>query len=252
MVTNADEEKKEEVEETSFEEDLRQAKESETTKAEEEELAPSEEDAQSEESPAEEEAQAEPEATFTKNVPSIPGDTPQEYLANLEKSYSESTKEALRLKDLVPKPTAPESVKTDEVLTPEQLYIRQKQDEEIGEAFSEIQKDYPQVKDKVEYDRFTAMAQTVGKNITDAEKRLPPPKEVYAKTVVLLGWTQGDSQEKLGAAMKDGAASPKISSGASRPAPKSKVTDKMVAYNRRWYPGKTDAEIREELEPHVQ
>jgi len=255
MATNADVEEETEVS-TDVVDDLRKAKEESEPNSITEELTPSEEEStKDEESPAEEESKDEPEATLTTEP-----QEPEHDLAWYEKAYGESTAEALRLKkenDELKKVSTPPvidtpSVTTDDVtLTPEQLYIKQKQDEETAEAFGKVQEDYPQVKDKAEYDRFVAMAQTVGKNIVDAEKRLPPPKEVYAKTVVLLGWTADDKAEKLGAALKDGAASPRVSSGSSQPTT-SKVTDAMIAANRKMYPGKSDAEIREELEPYIQ
>lgn len=252
MATNADIEVKDEAEvSTDTVEDLRKAKEESETNPETNQPTSSEEDAQSEESPVEGEAQAEPDANLTT-------ETQEEHdLDWYKKAYAESTKEALRLKGLAEAvPEAPKvdtPVETDGiVLTPEQLYIRQKQDEETNEAFTKIQTDYPQVKDKPDYDKFVNMARTVIKNIVDAEKRLPAPKEVYAKTVVLLGWTADDNKEKLGAALKDGASSPRVSSGASQSPTTSKVTDQMIVANRKMYPGKTDSEIREELEPYVQ
>lgn len=255
MATNAKKTEDETEVDSNVEQDLRKAKEELDTKTDDSVLAPSEEDAQSEQSPEVKDPQetVEPETTFTKNVPAIPGDTPEEYHANLETAYQESTKEALRLKALNDKVPEPPALEGEEVtLTPEQLYIRQKQDEEIANAFAEVTKNYPQVSDPEEYKKFTAMASTFGRTILDAEKRLATPKELYDKTVIALGWTADDSKDKLGAALKDGASSPRISSGGAKGTPTSKVTDAMIIANRKMYPNKTDAEIREELEPHVQ
>lgn len=252
MATNA-----ETVEETvNVEEDLRKAKEeAEATKVEESpEPAPNDKDAQSTEASEEEEAPAEPDSTLTTEQPTDSDKDIEWY----KKAYGESTAEALRLKkELDSKVTPPQPVTTpvatDEVqLTPEQLYIKQKQDEEIADAFATITKNYPQVADPAEYKKFTDMAQVFGRTILDAEKRLATPKELYTKTVIALGWTQDDSAEKLGAALKDGAASPRVSSGSPSPKKASKVSDAQLAFNRKVYPGKTDAEIREELEPYIQ
>lgn len=241
MVTNA-------TDEDLHEEEL------DTTKASGTEPAPSEEGTQSEESPVEEKAPAEPDTTLT-----TPPETEKD-LAWYQKAYPESTKEALRLKQendelkasQVPPPVI-ESQKTEDgaALTIEQLYIRGKQKEETDAAFAEIRKNYPQVNDPEEYKRFVATAQVFGRAISDGEGRFPSPAELYRKTVIDLGWTD-DSSDRLGAALKDGASSPRVPSGTAQPAPTSKVTDAMMAANRRWYPDKSDAEIREELEPHVQ
>lgn len=250
MATNATEEVEEEtIVDTNAEEDLRKAKEESETNTEAEEPKPSEEGAQSEESPVEEEAKAEPDTTLITE--------PQEEhdLDWYKKAYDNSTKEALRLKGELDKAT-PEppvtSVPEGSTLTPDQLYIKQKQDEEIATAFADVTKNYSQVKDPEEYKKFTAMANTFGKAILDAEGRLATPKELYSKTVIALGWTIDDSKEQLGAALKDGAGSPRISSGAGQGPDTSKVTPAMISANRKMYPGKTDAQIREELEDYVQ
>lgn len=236
-------ESQEEVVSTDAEAELREAKaEAETNSSEETEQV-----AQSTES-AEEEAQAE--STFTKEVPSIPGDTPEEYYKNLEKAYQNSTTEALRLKGELDKKVEAPVAPVTETLTPEQLYIRQKQNEEITEAFNEVSDKYPQLKDQAVYDRFVAEAQVVGKVITESEQRLPSPKELYAKTAVILG-LNADNSEELGTALKDAGASTRTSSAIPAGPQKSKVTDEMINLNMKMYPNKTRQEIIEELEPHI-
>lgn len=197
----------------------------------------------------------EPETTFTKLVPSIAGDNLEDHAKKLAEAYQASTAEALRLKAELEKGQAPAAetpVTPTTTLTPEQLYINTKIKEESDAAYAELAKNYPQATDAEEYKKFTHNAQILGKTITEAEGRLPSPKELYAKTAVLLGWTAQDNAEKLAAAVKDGASSPQVSSGAPAPTPKSKVTDAMIIANRKMYPGKTDAEIREELEPYIE
>lgn len=245
MATNADD-TEEEIVSPDAEADLRKAKEELDTKPETEEPANSEEAAQSEDSHVEEEAPAESDTTLTTQPPE------DHDLDWYKKAYEESTKEALRLKALTEVPEPPKVEVPEGTLTPEQLYIKQKQDEEIANAFAEVTTNYSQVKDPEEYKKFTAMANTFGKTILDAEGRLATPKELYSKTVIALGWTADDSKEKLGAALKDSAGSPRISSGAGQSNTTSKVTDAMIIANRKMYPGKTDAEIREELEPYIQ
>lgn len=247
MATNAKDDSEKSDAET--EEEFKKAVQEDNQAKPEPDSTDGDEEAQSDDESTEDEAPAE--STFTKGVPSIAGETPEEYQTNLEKAYQESTKEALRLKALSDAPPPPVELRnTDtENLTPEQLYIRQKMDEDIAVAFNKVQEDYPQVKDKSEYDRFTAMSASVGKNILDAEKRQAPPREVYAKAAVLLGWTQDDAKEKLGSALKDSATSTRT--GVASSPGKSKVTDKMIAENQKWYPDKSRAEIIKELEPYI-
>lgn len=194
-----------------------------------------------------EEAKAEPETTLTKE--------PEHDLDWYKKAYEESTKEGLRLKGELDKKVElpPPEVLTppaDKVLTPEQLYIRQKQNEEITEAFSEITVKYPTLKEKDVYDKFTAEANLVGRVIVESEKRYPSPKELYEKTAVILGLSP-DNSEAVGAALKDNAATPKTSSAPASPSPATKVTEDMISTNLKMYPNKTRQEIIEELEPHI-
>lgn len=180
---------------------------------------------------------------------------PEHDLDWYKKAYAESTKEALRLKaeqDKKVETPAPEvpAPTDDGTLTPEQLYIRQKQNEEITEAFSEITDKYPTLKDKDVYDKFVAEANLVGKVIVESEKRYPSPKELYEKTAVILG-LQPDTSEATASAMKNNAASPRTSSAPASPTPPSKVTEEMIEKNLKWYPLKTRQEIIAELEPHI-
>lgn len=248
MATNADEPEATDVQaeevSTDLEAELREAKaeaEAKPQAEETEQVAQSTEPAEAEEAPA-------PEATLTTE--------PEHDLDWYKKAYEESTKEALRLKGELdkkveaPVPEALAPAPTDEVLTPEQLYIRQKQNEEITDAFNDISVKYPQVKDPDTYNRFVAEANLVGRVIVESEKRYPSPKELYEKTAVILGLTQ-DNSDQVGAALKDSAAQPRTSSSTPAPTPRSKVTEEMISANMKMYPNKSRQEIIEELEPHI-
>lgn len=240
MATNAEDKTEDKVQtESEVAEELRKAKEEETTKVDTTE-APVIPDV------------VDPEEVVQPDLTT----TPQELDKDLDwykKAYEESTKEALRLKAIADaKPEVSESKPDSQTLTPEQLYIKQKQDEEIATAFADVRKNYPQVTEEAEYKKFTAMANTFGNTILAAEGRLASPEELYSKTVIALGWTSDDNKERLGAALKDGASAPRVSSGGAQARQTSKVTDQMIILNRKMYPGKSDAEIREELEPHIQ
>lgn len=193
-----------------------------------------------------EEAEAPADATLTTE--------PEHDLAWYKTAYDNSTKEALRLKGELdkkvepPAPVAP--APSDDVLTPDQLYIRQKRQEEIDAAFNEITDKYPSIKDPDTYKRFTAEASLVGKVIVESEQRSPSPKELYEKTAVILGLTP-DNSEAVGSALKDAAATPRTSSAPASPPSATKVTEDMISTNLKMYPNKTRQEIIAELEPHI-
>lgn len=200
---------------------------------------------------------------FVKEFPQIKGDTPEEYAKNLEIAYKNSTAEAMRLAkkdpvDTTPKENAVGDVDDAEVdaLTPTELYVKQQLENDIQTAFNEISDQYSsQVQNDTEYAKFVKTVSTLSKTIYDGEGRLAPPKELYETAAAILKWTPDKpaptEKDKLNAAIKEGAASGKTSSGGKKGSGKSKVTDQMIMVNRKMYPGKTDAEIREELEPYV-
>lgn len=202
---------------------------------------------------AEEEAEA---PKFVKKFPYIKGDTPEEYAQNLEAAYDNSTAEFKRLRD-AQVDTTDKADKEEEVdLDPNALYIKQLRDTEITTAFSEITKHYPQVNDQTEYAKFVNTVGVLSNTILQSEKRLAPPKELYSKAAVILGWEpegKVDDKDKLGNALKNQAAESKNPVTAKPKSKQSKVTDKQVAIARvTWArPGMTDTEIREELEAYV-
>lgn len=203
---------------------------------------------------------------FVKEFPNIKGDTLVDYARNLESTISSSNKEGKRLADEnlalkqriaeleSGKGTEKESVNESEDLSQESAYIRQKMDEEIEGAFSEFRKKYSQVEDATEYNKFLNEVRVLGQTIRTSQKRFPSASELYTKAAAILGWeptNKVDDSDRLKVALKDRAATSKTTSSTKK-APKSKVTDAVLRANRKMYPGKSDEEIRKELEPYVQ
>lgn len=195
---------------------------------------------------------------FVKEFPNIKGDTPGEYAKNLEAAYKNSTAEFQRLRS--EKTDSDDSDDSDATATtvdtsdPISLYMKQKMDDEIQTAFADFGKDYSQVNDQTEYNRFTVKVAALSQTILQTEKRLASPTELYKMAAVILGWeptAKPNGKEKMGMALKDKAASGKSSSSTGKSTPKSKVTDSMIKVNRMMYPDKSDDEIRKELEPYV-
>lgn len=239
--------------ETSEEAD--EATETEETEEESEEAG---DDAKSEDTTEEsEEEQSEAEPSFVKEFPNIKGDTPEEYAKNLEIAYKNSTGEALNLKGKLAKATTQIDKGVEEpdidVSDPLTMWASQELEGKVIKAYADFSASFPQVLEPDNYTRFTQTVDILAATIKQSERRFALPEELYSKTAVILGWQPGNAvtdKEKLGSALKDTAATTKTTSGTKK-AQKSKVTDAMVSINRRMYPNKTDAEIREELEPYV-
>lgn len=227
--------------------------------SEEESEEAGEEDGQTDDD-TEEAEDTEDSGEFVKELPNIKGDTVADYARNLEKAYQESTKEALRLKNLADS-NQTQTTKTDDKSTSEidisnplELYAKQKMDNEIAEAFQAFQKEYPQaVPGSAEYNAFTNEVAVLSNTILQSQKRLASPQELYTKAAVILGWEKDSAptgKEKLGMALKGQSAVSKTSSS-TKIAPKSKVTAEMIAFNKKLYPDKSEDQLRKELEPFV-
>ena len=219
---------------------------SDTEESEEESEETSEEDGQTDDQAEEE---SDEEASFVKEFPNIKGDTLEEYLKNVEVAYRNSTSEALRLKKLTDEKPEDDKIDTSDPIA---LFMKQKMDDEINTAFDDFKKEYSQVSDDAEYGKFVSTVSVLSNTILQSEKRLASPKELYSKTAVILGWdpqSSVDGKEKLGTALKNSAATSKISTSPTKPKPKSKVSEAEIEIAKQmWASDKSDAEIRKELE----
>ncbi len=206
----------------------------------------SEEDGQTDDQ-ADGEAQAEP--TFVKQVPSIAGDTEEDYRKNLEVAYQQSTAEALRLKGLADAAADDTPPENTEPVDPRLLYLDRLLNKDIQTTFAEFKKSYPQVDDPAEYARFENEAASLSRYY-QTQNQVLTADELYPKVAAILGWQSGESKDKLNMALKDKAAVSKTTS-ATTTKPKSKISEDIMAWNRQAYPNKTDEEIRKELEPYL-
>lgn len=213
--------------------------------------------------------ESEEQPSFVKEFPNIKGDTPEEYAKNLEIAYKNSTTEALRLKGLTEATTASSQPKIGDdeedeepAITPAQsltdpttLWVNSKIDKEIADAFDAFKDEYPQVSDPAQYEQFKTEVKTFAIAIKDSQGRMADPGELYQKAALSLGWEKAsvpNAKEKLGMAMKQNAASSKVSSSGAKKTAKSKVTDAQIQVHRN-VTGSTasDADIRKELEAYV-
>lgn len=270
MATTADKSEEQSEDKPVTEEDLRSDKygeegvesessdessETEASESESEEEADGEDEEQIQDN-AEEEEQSES-TTFTKKFPQYQGETPEEYAKNLEKALENSTAEFHRLRqEQATKPKESED-ETEAPPVPSDLaslFVKQEMDRKIVNDWKEFSPHYPQVSDAAEYDRFTKRVSVLSQTIMSEEGRLAEPRELYAAAAASLGWeksTQVTDEDRLGDKLKESASVTKTNSSTKRTL-KSKVTDEMIAFNRKLYPEKSDSEIRKELEEHVQ
>lgn len=204
-------------------------------------------------------------AGYVKEFPNIKGENLPDYTRNLEVAYRNSSTEATRLKrendELKAKDSAigdggdDSGASDDKPLDPLQLWAKQSFEREATEAYDDFAKIYPQVTDPTEFDKLTKTVNTMSTVIQQNEKRLAPPRELYTKAAIALGWeadTNPSAGDKLKVALKNGAAIPRTSSSTKK-ATKSKVDDNQVAIYRKMNPSsdKSDSEIRKELEAFV-
>lgn len=265
-VTNTDDKAVDDSKEVT-EEDLKKLKEDSKVEPEKaDEIQSTEEsDEESEETDTEEETEEESQdesdedsSEFVKEFPNIKGDTPEEYARNLEIAYQNSTAEALRQKALAEaKPEVTEVGEDSEEtgpIDPRLLYLDQMLQKDITDSFNTFSKQFPQTKDPEEYAKFQTEASNLSQYIITTQKRVAPASELYSKVAAILGWQPevqtADNQDKLKVALKDSASSSKTTS-ATKPKTTSKITDAQVSIAKQmggWTDGKSDAEIRKELE----
>lgn len=203
-----------------------------------------------------EEADSQEEATFVKEFPNIKGDTLEEYVKELEKTQRLSTAEGKRLAEELAKRPSSETEKTDPPIDTSNitdLYVKQEMDDRIRTAYNDFSKKYPQVADQAEYSKFVNEVKVLSNTILESQGRLAKPDELYRKAAAILDWesTQPTAEDKLKDAVRNNSSASKTSSSTKKTS-SSKVTEAMIATNRKMYPGKSDAEIREELEPYIQ
>lgn len=210
-----------------------------------------EEDGQTDDQTTEEEQS---DSTFTKKFQNIKGETPEEYARNLEVAYDNSFAELKRIRESQTTETESSDDKPKKPVDPVLAYAAQKMQEDITRDISEFSKEYPQMQDEAERKKVDKRIGIISKTIQEDEGRIPSMRECLDVAAAMFKWqpnSTSDKSEQIGAAVKNGAASTKTNSS-KKQTPVSKVTDKQIALARQtWGVGKSDAEIRKELEVHV-
>lgn len=221
----------------------------------------------------EDDSDEEDEEPFQKRFTQFKGESPTEYLKNLEDGYAESSKEAVRLsrenkqlKETVERVNAliansPELAQqlqdqgVQPVATPAkdpaiswaESQMReqwQKEYKSFADAHPEIETD-PQLAD--ELDEQLAIVRDV---IFKKEKRQVGMAEGLEKAWKLLGRDTDDKQEKIRMASKDMASSSKAPSGKKSKAPKPRFTEAQISVHMEMTGVDRNAAIKQ-LSEHV-
>lgn len=203
--------------------------------------------------------------TFTKKYQNIKGETPEEYAKNLEVALDNSTGEFHKLRErekenakiveqakriIAEGKTKDKDAKAEFDLDahPTIQRLKAREQQEINEAFAKFKEDYPQVADVEEFKKFEIAVAHSGNLIRDLEGREPSLDEMFDKAAENLGWKEVD---KVALATKDAGASGKTNSKTKSTSSQSKVSDAQIKVARGLFPGKSDAEIRKELEEYA-
>jgi len=224
-----------------------------------------------EEKPTEEEDESDKptDSTFTKQFPNLKGETPEEYLPELETAYDNSFKEALRLNEdnkrlrdenaqlktgqpvqAVVAPAVPATPETPQSSPayedPALSYAKTLQTKDMIDTFDTFKKQYPQVLDQADFDRFTKASDGVSVALTSALGRQPTYAELFPAIAGSLGWQATNPAKD--AAIKDNASSTRTpgSQSPARPKP-AKVSDASVDAYLKMFTSKTREEAIKEL-----
>lgn len=239
------------------------------TESEEEQVTEETEEAEEteEEASTEEETKSEESTTFTKQFPNLKGDTPADYIKELETSYQNSTTEALRWKTIAEegaklveeaksviagtKPPEEQSTATDPSLLqidshPDVQYAKNLREREMITAFDEFKKDYPQALEEAEFQKFTKASTGVYQAYEASNGRKPSYGELYKGIADLLGWQSPKKTAKKDAAIKESFSSSQTNSSTQPTSKQSKVTDEEANVYMRMT-GKTRTEAVKDL-----
>lgn len=242
------------------------------------------EDESDEEKPHEDENETKKPAdsTFTKQFPNLNGETPEEYLPELEKAYDNSFKEALRLNDVIKEkdkiiqdnnaivdqarqivartqqpvqqdpanpaqPVAP-ALPNPVADSPELQWIRDERRRVMQTAFDEFKTEYPQVLDQQEFDKFSKASDGLKTALAASNGREPTDLEVFRAVAGSFGWQPAKNDAKKNAAIKENASIGRTQSNQApaRPRP-AKVSDAQVDTYMKMFTGKTREDAVKEL-----
>jgi hypothetical protein len=230
----------------------------------------------------EEEAEAEETAEapgFEKRFTQFKGDTPEEYLKNLEDAYGHSSAEATRLvqaqresqtkldqmlaqvaKDpalaekLQPQVQAPTAPVTPAPITDPMLaYAKQNVQQQWEKEYHEFVQEHQEIQTDQDLNKqLLSTLSVVSNTMQQTQGRYPGMEEGLRMAWQILGHPLSDSEETTRMAVKNAASQSKTSVGRPTPSPsKPKFTQAQLEFARRAYPDKTEDELIDLLSQHA-
>jgi hypothetical protein len=230
----------------------------------------------------EEEAEAEETAQeaqgFEKRFTQFKGDTPEEYLKNLEDAYGHSSAEATRLvqsqreaqakldrlmADVAKDPALAEKLQVQAptqtpstpapIADPMLAYAKQSVQQQWEKEYHDFVQEHQELQTDQDLNKQVIDTLSVLSNtMQQTQNRLPGMAEGLKMAWQILGRPLNDSEETTRMAVKNAASQSKTAVGRPTASPvKAKFTQAQLAFARRAYPGKTDEELTELLSQHV-
>jgi len=211
--------------------------------------------------PGIEEGEPEP-STFTKKFPNLKGDTPEEYVPNLEQAYQNSFTEALRIKKEldeanrklaqagppVPPEQKPEPPTPDPLSqSPDLQYIKAIRDRDMKMAFDKFADSYPQVRDADNFAKFRDSADPLGQAFFTTEGRQSTYDELFPRIAAYLGWQTEEADARKGQGLKESLSTVRNNSATIPKGKQPRVTDAQVDAYLKMYPGKNRNDVVKEL-----
>jgi len=204
----------------------------------------------------EDESDDEEESDFKKQFPSIKGDTPEEYISNLEETYRKSSREGKRLAktvqdlqgrvDAITQAVAknPELAKlineavpeggTSPVQDPALLHAREQMESQMEKEYNEFVDEHPELDSDPELQEKVLKELEILGAAYRAKGKTLGMKRGLALAYESLGLDDGGSKERIAGAAKTTAARTKTTGkGGKKPKAKGSLTPEQVAYGKR-------------------
>lgn len=226
---------------------------------------------------------------FEKRFTQFKGETPEEYLKNLEDAYGHSSAEATRLvqsqresqakldqvmaqvaKDpelaeklqiqsqapqapTAPTGQAPQAPTLAPVTDPMLAFAKQNVQQQWEKEYHDFVQEHQELQTDQDLNaRVIQTLQVVSSTMQQTQNRLPGMAEGLKMAWQILGRPLNDSEETTRMAVKNAAAQSKTSSGRPTPSPtKPKFTQAQLNFARRAYPDKNEDELTDLLSQHA-
>lgn len=214
------------------------------------------EEATEEEAEPEGEAETE-EAKFEKRFPRFKGETPEEYIKNLEDGYENSSTEAVRLsrenkelREAKLSEVANEEVTPTPPPNPTLAWAEQQREKEWKSDWANFAKLHPEIEeDTTLFADFDKKTGEMFNFIQTTESRFPTLGEAMQKAWNYMNPDELSNEEQIATKVKNAGSGTKTK-GVSKDLPKPQFSEKQIAMARKFDPSlrdKSDADIEKEL-----